>query len=102
MHADPRVTRVGRVIRKFSIDELPQLWNVIRGDMSVVGPRPLPVDPEQFGALDGKRHCVPPGITGYWQIAGGAGLTTHPQRGPTPKAASSNQPGSNRAAESAE
>lgn len=72
---DPRVTPVGRVIRKLSIDELPQLWNVIRGEMSLVGPRPLPVQPEDFGRVDNKRHSVLPGITGYWQIAGGNGLT---------------------------
>lgn len=72
---DPRVTRVGRLIRRLSIDELPQLINVVRGDMSLVGPRPLPVDPDEFGSLDGKRHSVPPGITGYWQIAGGNDLT---------------------------
>lgn len=72
---DPRVTTVGRVLRRLSVDELPQLWNVLRGEMSLVGPRPLPVEPEEFGALDGKRHSVPPGITGYWQIAGGTGLT---------------------------
>ena len=72
---DPRVTRVGQLLRRLSLDELPQLWNVLRGDMSMVGPRPLPVEPEDFGALDGKRHSVPPGITGYWQIAGGTGLT---------------------------
>jgi exopolysaccharide biosynthesis polyprenyl glycosylphosphotransferase len=72
---DPRVTRVGRIIRRFSIDELPQLWNVIRGEMSLVGPRPLPVEPEDFGAVDNKRHTVLPGITGYWQIAGGHDLT---------------------------
>lgn len=72
---DPRVTRVGRVIRKLSIDELPQLWNVVRGDMSLVGPRPLAVEPEDFGLVDDKRHGVPPGITGYWQIAGGNGLS---------------------------
>jgi exopolysaccharide biosynthesis polyprenyl glycosylphosphotransferase len=75
MRDDPRVTRVGRIIRRLSIDELPQLWNVLRGEMSLVGPRPLPVDPADFGALDGKRHSVPPGITGYWQTAGGTGLS---------------------------
>src|SRR4051794_15415857 len=74
---DPRVTRVGHVLRRLSLDELPQLLNVLRGEMSMVGPRPLPVDPDDFGALDGKRHSVPPGITGYWQIAGGTGLTYH-------------------------
>ena len=72
---DPRVTRIGRLIRRLSVDELPQLLNVLRGEMSLVGPRPLPVDPDDFGTLDGKRHSVRPGITGYWQIAGGTGLT---------------------------
>ena len=72
---DPRITPVGRVIRRMSIDELPQLWNVLRGDMSMVGPRPLPVDPADFGTLDNQRHRVPPGITGYWQLSGGNGLT---------------------------
>ena len=72
---DPRITRSGRIIRRFSIDELPQLWNVMRGEMSLVGPRPLAVEPEDFSAVDSKRHTVPPGITGYWQIAGGNGLT---------------------------
>ncbi|HMC51279.1 MAG TPA: sugar transferase [Acidimicrobiales bacterium] len=75
MENDPRVTRVGRIIRRLSLDELPQLWNVIRGEMSLVGPRPLPVDPDDFGTLDGKRHAVLPGITGYWQLAGGTGLS---------------------------
>lgn len=72
---DPRVTRVGKVIRRMSIDELPQLWNVIRGEMSLVGPRPLAVQPEDFGVIDDQRHSVTPGITGYWQITGGNGLT---------------------------
>ena len=72
---DPRVTKVGNVIRKLSIDELPQLWNVLRGDMSLVGPRPLPRDPDEFGALDGMRHSALPGITGYWQLSGGNDLT---------------------------
>jgi exopolysaccharide biosynthesis polyprenyl glycosylphosphotransferase len=72
---DPRITRVGRFIRQASFDELPQLWNVIRGDMSLVGPRPLPVAPESFGPLDMQRHAVRPGITGYWQVSGGNGLT---------------------------
>jgi exopolysaccharide biosynthesis polyprenyl glycosylphosphotransferase len=72
---DPRITRVGRVIRRFSIDELPQLWNVMRGQMSLVGPRPLAVEPGDFGVVDNRRHNVLPGITGYWQIAGGNGLS---------------------------
>ncbi|MGH2785940.1 MAG: sugar transferase [Actinomycetota bacterium] len=72
---DPRVTPVGKIIRRLSIDELPQLWNVVRGEMSLVGPRPLPVEPDDFNEVDNKRHSVPPGITGYWQIAGGHDLT---------------------------
>jgi lipopolysaccharide/colanic/teichoic acid biosynthesis glycosyltransferase len=68
---DPRVTRVGHVIRRLSLDELPQLWNVLRGDMSLVGPRPLAVEPDSFSALEHHRHLVRPGITGWWQIAGG-------------------------------
>jgi len=72
---DPRVTPVGRVIRKLSLDELPQIWNVLRGDMSLVGPRPLAVEPDAFGRIADKRHTVLPGITGYWQISGGNGLT---------------------------
>jgi len=68
MWHDPRITSVGRVLRRLSIDELPQLVNVLRGQMSLVGPRPLPVDPESFGDLDGMRHSVRPGITGPWQV----------------------------------
>ena len=67
---DPRVTPVGAVLRRTSIDELPQLLNVLKGDMSLVGPRPLPVEPEAFGARDGARHAVRPGITGLWQVRG--------------------------------
>lgn len=72
---DPRVTRVGRLIRRLSIDELPQLLNVIRGDMSLVGPRPLAAEPEDFSPRANLRHCVRPGITGFWQVSGGNGLT---------------------------
>lgn len=75
VYDDPRITRLGRLIRRLSIDELPQLWNVVRGEMSLVGPRPLAVEPEDFGAIENKRHSVLPGITGYWQIAGCNDLT---------------------------
>jgi len=73
---DPRVTRVGRVLRKLSLDELPQVLNVLRGEMSLVGPRPLPL--RDYEMLDGwhrKRYLVLPGITGLWQISGRSNLT---------------------------
>jgi exopolysaccharide biosynthesis polyprenyl glycosylphosphotransferase len=68
---DPRITRIGHRLRKWSLDELPQLWNVVKGEMSLVGPRPLPT--EQVAAnleLLGPRHEVPAGMTGWWQING--------------------------------
>ena len=68
---DPRVTRVGAVLRKFSIDELPQFLNVLRGDMSIVGPRPLIGDEDRlFSGWQRRRYHVAPGITGPWQILG--------------------------------
>ena len=71
LRADPRVTRVGRVIRRLSIDELPQLWNVVRGDMSLVGPRPfVPTEDAQITGWARARHEARPGITGLWQVAG--------------------------------
>jgi exopolysaccharide biosynthesis polyprenyl glycosylphosphotransferase len=72
---DPRVTRVGRWLRRFSIDELPQLINVVRGDMSLVGPRPpLPNEVEQYGDDVIRRLLVKPGMTGLWQVSGRADL----------------------------
>jgi len=71
MSADPRITRVGRFLRKTSIDEFPQFWNVLRGDMSVVGPRPaLPSETEQWTPDLRERLRVLPGITGMWQVSG--------------------------------
>ena len=68
---DPRMTRFGRVIRKLSIDELPQLINVLKGDMSLVGPRPpVPIEVEKYSAWHRKRLRVRPGITGLWQVSG--------------------------------
>jgi Undecaprenyl-phosphate galactose phosphotransferase WbaP len=68
---DPRVTRVGRFLRKTSLDELPQLWNVLRGEMSLVGPRPyLPRESNEIGITQSEILRVPPGITGPWQVAG--------------------------------
>jgi lipopolysaccharide/colanic/teichoic acid biosynthesis glycosyltransferase len=68
---DPRITRVGRLLRNWSIDELPQLWNVVRGDMSLVGPRPpLPHEAELYPARAWGRLRVKPGITGLWQVSG--------------------------------
>ncbi len=73
---DPRVTRVGRLLRKLSLDELPQLLNVLRGEMSLVGPRPLPLrDYAMLEAWHRKRYLVLPGITGLWQISGRSNLT---------------------------
>jgi len=66
---DPRITRVGRVIRKTCIDELPQLWNILKGDMSFVGPRPpLPREVELYNDFQRNRLSVVPGLTCYWQI----------------------------------
>ena len=73
---DPRITRVGRFLRRFSIDELPQVLNVLRGEMSLVGPRPLPLrDYRQLQEWHRRRYNVLPGITGLWQISGRSNLT---------------------------
>ena len=72
---DPRITRVGRVLRKLSLDELPQLWNIVRGDMSVIGPRPtLRYQVEQYDERQRRRLDVKPGLTGWAQVNGRATL----------------------------
>ncbi|MGB4778245.1 sugar transferase [Microbacterium sp.] len=76
MKEDPRVTRVGRVLRKFSLDEFPQFWNVVRGDMSLVGPRPpLPAEVDKYEGNVSRRLLTRPGITGLWQVNGRSNLS---------------------------
>lgn len=67
---DPRITRVGRFLRKTSLDELPQIWNIVRGDMSFVGPRPTSFAPDSYDLWHARRLEVRPGLTGLWQITG--------------------------------
>jgi exopolysaccharide biosynthesis polyprenyl glycosylphosphotransferase len=76
LQSDPRLTPVGRVLRRLSLDELPQFWNILMGEMSLVGPRPLPAD--QVAAnleMLSPRHEVPAGVTGWWQVNGRSGVT---------------------------
>ena len=75
---DPRVTRVGRLLRRTSLDELPQLWNVLKGDMSLVGPRPeMEFIVKKYTDLQKCRLMVAPGLTGLWQVAGRKDLPLH-------------------------
>jgi lipopolysaccharide/colanic/teichoic acid biosynthesis glycosyltransferase len=76
--ADLRITPIGRLLRRCSLDELPQLWNVLRGDMSLVGPRPLSV--HESTAIEGnyrRRFAMRPGLTCYWQVAGRSDIPFH-------------------------
>jgi len=78
VRSDPRVTRVGRILRRISLDELPQLINVLRGEMSLVGPRPEQVFVvEQYESWQRQRLAVPPGMTGWWQVSGRSDLPMH-------------------------
>ena len=80
MENDPRITKIGGVLRKTSLDEIPQLWNILKGDMSVVGPRPI-VKKEilKYGDSFEKVFSVKPGLTGYWQ-ANGRSDTSYEER----------------------
>jgi exopolysaccharide biosynthesis polyprenyl glycosylphosphotransferase len=76
VHDDPRLTRVGRWLRRLSLDELPQLWNVLRGEMSLVGPRPpIPAEVEEYMEWHKKRLQARPGMTGLWQVSGRSNLS---------------------------
>ena len=80
MKDDPRITKVGRILRRTSMDELPQLWNVFIGDMSLVGPRPpVPKEVQEYTLEDRKRLDVIPGITCLWQIKGRSDIPFHEQ-----------------------
>ncbi|MBV9679222.1 MAG: sugar transferase [Acidobacteriaceae bacterium] len=73
---DPRVTRLGRILRRFSLDELPQLWNVVKGDMSLIGPRPIiKGEVPKYGGAISAYYAVRPGLTGLWQVSGRSNTT---------------------------
>lgn len=77
---DPRITKLGRFFRKTSLDELPQFWNVLKGDMSVVGPRPIvPIELEEYGNYKDRFLSMKPGITGVWQVSGRSDIV-YPER----------------------
>ena len=76
MRQDPRMTRLGAILRRYSIDEFPQLWNVLRGEMSLIGPRPaLPSEVAEYASWHRQRLEVSPGITGLWQVSGRSDIT---------------------------
>jgi lipopolysaccharide/colanic/teichoic acid biosynthesis glycosyltransferase len=80
MKADPRITRVGRVLRRFSVDEMPQLWNVLRGDMTLIGPRPAVMrEVAQYDVRALRRLEVPQGLTCFWQVQGRSDLSFEEQ-----------------------
>lgn len=75
---DPRITRVGHWLRRTSVDELPQLWNIVKGDMSLIGPRPeLPEIVANYEPWQHQRHIVRPGLTGWWQVSGRSDKPMH-------------------------
>ena len=77
---DPRVTPIGKILRSLSLDELPQIWNVIKGEMSLVGPRPIVAkEVAKYGSVFSKYSAVKPGITGMWQVSGRS-ETTYDER----------------------
>lgn len=76
LRQDPRITRMGKILRRFSLDELPQVWNVLRGDMAIVGPRPYDVgERAKMGDADETILSVRPGLTGLWQVSGRSHLS---------------------------
>ncbi len=76
IRSDPRITKVGKWLRRYSLDELPQLINILKGEMSLVGPRPMPVEEARdYADWHHQRHMVTPGATGLWQISGRSDLT---------------------------
>ncbi|MBR2364322.1 MAG: sugar transferase [Lentisphaeria bacterium] len=77
---DPRLNFMGKFLRRFSLDELPQLWNVVRGDMALIGPRPIVLEEDLiYGRYSDILHSIPPGLTGLWQVSGRC-LTTYHRR----------------------